>query len=211
MSRILSNIVHAGCKHYRTDLGPNYTIILGSHCNRRLKILVDGKTVVDVAGIVLCPSRFEPYWISVMDGTITIGKGEPGLNIVYEWSDSTPNRKVKFVGLSSWDKHVGYRNIRVLPPAPVTWKHTPSSLGWQGVGGGLARYLESTELSDVDFFVGPDRRVVPAHRVVLGLCCTDYPYLFDDTIQLPSVDYSILHALLQYMYTGRTVVGTAPS
>jgi hypothetical protein len=64
--------VHTGCKHYRTDLGPNYTVILGSHRNRRLKMLVDGQTVVDMAGIVLCPSSFERYWISILDGRITV-------------------------------------------------------------------------------------------------------------------------------------------
>lgn len=171
-------------------------------------MLVDGNTVVDVAGIILCPSRFERYWISLMDGTITVGKGEPGLSIVYEWSDPRPNLKVKYVGLSSWDKHVGYRNIRVLPPAPVSGKHISNSLEWQGVGGGLALYLESKDLSDVQFVVGPDRRVVPAHRVVLGSCCTGFLCLSDDTIHLPSFEYSILRAVLQYIYTGRTLVGT---
>ena len=196
------NIMAAGCKHYRTDLGPNYTIILGSHRNRRLKILVDGKTVVDVAGIVLCPSNFEAYWISVMDGTITIGKGEPGQGMIYEWSDTNPNCKVKYVGLSSWDKHVGYRTIRVLPPARSSTKYMAS----HGVGSGLAQYLKSAEFSDLQFVVGPDRRVVPAHRILLASCCTGFSEISDDVIRLPSVDTSILHSLLQYIYTGRTQV-----
>lgn len=42
--------------HYKRDNSPHYTVILGSHRNRRLKIEVDGKTEVDVEGIGLCCS-----------------------------------------------------------------------------------------------------------------------------------------------------------
>lgn len=198
----------AGCKHYRTDLGPNYTIILGSHCNRRLKVLVDGKTVVDVAGIVLRPATFERYWISVQDGRITVGKGEPGQSIVHEWADPAPNCKIKYVGLSSWDKHVGYRNVRVLPPAPVSGKYMPNLPDVQGIGGGLAQYLESAEFSDIQFVIGPNRRVVRAHRVLLASSCTGFSHFDGDVVRLPAVSYPVLHAFLQYIYTGRTTVGT---
>lgn len=198
--------MHTGCKHYRTDLGPNYTVILGSHRNRRLKMLVDGQTVVDMAGIVLCPSSFERYWISILDGRITVGKGEPGNHVLYEWSDTNPNCKVKYVGLSSWDKHVGYRNIRVLPPARVIGTSLGSPFDLQGVSGGLAPFLESAEFADIQFVVGPARQVVPAHRVLLASWCTRFTMSSEDVIWLPSVDYSVLHSFLQYMYTGRTQV-----
>lgn len=195
-----------GCKHYRTDLGPNYTIILGSHCNRRLKMLVDGKTVVDVAGIVLRPATFERYWISVQDGRITVGKGEPGQSVVYEWADPSPNCRIKYVGLSSWDKHIGYRNVRVLPPAPVSGKYMPNLPDVQGIGGGLAQCLESADFSDIQFVIGPHQRVVCAHRVLLASSCTGFSHFDGDVVRLPAVNYPVLHAFLQYIYTGRTMV-----
>lgn len=170
-------------------------------------MLVDGKTVVDVADIVLCPSTFERYWISVLDGRIIVGKGEPGQSIVHEWSDPSPNFKIKYVGLSSWDKHVGYRNVRVLPPAPISGKYMPNLRDLQGIGGGLAQYLESSEFSDLQFVIGPNRRVVRAHRVLLASSCTGFSHFSGDVCRLASVNYSTLHAFLQYIYTGRTVVG----
>ncbi|KAJ7516513.1 hypothetical protein O6H91_22G061000 [Diphasiastrum complanatum] len=197
----------AGCKHYRTDTEPNYTVILGSHLNRRFKIEVNGQTVVDIAGIVLSPSVFEKYWISIEDGMITVGKGEPGRGVVYQWIDLQPNCKVQYVGLSSWDKHVGYRNIRVLPPPRCNASARPV-VEVQGMYG-VAEYLENEEFADIRFVVGKDERIVPAHRVLLAACCSRFlemPLSAKNEIILPSVDYPILHALLQYIYMGRVQV-----
>ncbi|KAL5713839.1 hypothetical protein ACHQM5_015881 [Ranunculus cassubicifolius] len=214
---------HVGSQyyHYKTDNSPHYTVIIGSHRNRRLKIEVDGKTVVDEAGIGLCcSSAFQSYWISICDGLISIGKGQfPFQNLVFEWLDSNPNCSVQYVGLSSWDKHVGYRNVNVLPLKQnhiSLWKNvnhyedslseaedgTESNEAW-----GLENFLETWELSDMFFVVGVDEKVVPAHKVILGSSgsfnCSSSG---EDVIQLPSVTYPILHALLQYIYTGRTMI-----
>lgn len=212
--------------HYKMDNGPHYTVILGSHRNRRLKIEVDGKTVVDVAGIGLCcSSTFQSYWISIYDGLISIGKGRyPFQNLVFEWLDSKPNCSVQYVGLSSWDKHVGYRNIIVLPLTPnhnSLWSHidykeynvgddedgksddaTDGFEKW-----GLWNFLESWDLSDTLFVVGAERKVVPAHMVILS-ASGDFSSRSADgnTIVLPSTTYPVLHAFLEYIYTGRTQV-----
>ncbi|GJN29976.1 hypothetical protein PR202_gb18247 [Eleusine coracana subsp. coracana] len=95
--------------HYKMDNSRHYTVILGSHRNKRLKIEVDGMTVLDVAGIGLCcSSSFQSYWISIYDGLISIGKGKhPNTNLLFQWLDPDPNLNVQYVGLSSWDKHVG--------------------------------------------------------------------------------------------------------
>lgn len=192
----------AGSKHchYRRDNAPNYTIVLGSHRNSRLKIEADGESVVDVAGLGLCSSSgFQSYWISIYDGLISIGNGgDPGHNVVFQWLDSEPKCKVQYVGLSSWDKHVGYRNIRVLPSPACR----PSC---EERGGGLSGFLENWDLADLRILVGSERRVVPAHRVVLGLCCSRV-VVSEGVVRLPSVEYPILRALLQYLYTGRTQV-----
>ncbi|KAF6175155.1 hypothetical protein GIB67_022836 [Kingdonia uniflora] len=48
-------------------------------------------------------------------------------------------------------------------------------------------------------------KVVPAHKVILG-ASGSFPISScnEDSIQLLGVDYLILHALLQYIYTSRT-------
>lgn len=209
--------------HYKRDNSPHYTVILGSHRNRRLKIEVDGETKVDVAGIGLCcSSSFQSYWISIYDGLISIGKGRyPFQNLVFQWLDSNPNCNVQYIGLSSWDKHVGYRNVNVLPLTQnhiMLWKHVDcgefegiedieEDLEEESTGcekWGLGNFLENWELSDIFFIVGAEKRAVPAHKIILGSCGSFQ--LDKDVIQLQTVAYPVLHALLQYLYTGQTQI-----
>lgn len=210
--------------HYKTDSSPHYTVVLGSHRNRRLKIEVDGKAVVDVEGVGLCSSAaFQSYWISIYDGLICIGNGRyPFQNVVFQWLDSNPNCNVQYVGLSSWDKHVGYRNVNVLPLTQnhvSLWKQLDSSVynekeeneeGYEESTSnddkwGLADFLESWELSDVLFIVGGEEKAVPAHKVILA-AAGNFHFAPDDLIQLKEVTYPVLHAFLQYIYTGQTRV-----
>lgn len=196
----------AGSKHYRTDTDPNYAIVLGSHRNRRLRIEVDGATLFDAAGVVVSPSHFERFWISICDGHITVGKGDPGRGILLEWAHSDTTRKVQYVGLSSWDKHVGYRNIKVLHYSkglPLSTRLAEFALASRGV----AQFFESSELADLYFRVGPEGRLFPVHRLILACCCSKSPSCEEDVIILPeSVDYCVLHAFLQFIYTGRTQI-----
>ncbi|KAJ6411897.1 hypothetical protein OIU84_005045 [Salix udensis] len=212
--------------HYKRDSTPHYTVILGSHRNRRLKIEVDGRTVVDEEGVALCcSSMFQSYWISIYDGLISVGKGRyPFQNLVFHWLDSNPNCSVRYVGLSSWDKHVGYRNVNVLPLPKnhmLLWRQVDSG-EYEGTDDGdeelesgqmsyerwgLENFLESWELYDVLFIVGKEERPVPAHRVILQ-ASGNFPLSLsnEDAIQLQDATYPILHALLQYIYTGQTQI-----
>lgn len=59
---------------------------------------------------------FTRFWISYNQGNITVGLGEPGIDSPnYSWTDPDPIPNVKHVGLSTWDKHVGYRQIQMQP------------------------------------------------------------------------------------------------
>ncbi|KAK7280797.1 hypothetical protein RJT34_25864 [Clitoria ternatea] len=207
--------------HYKRDSSPHYTIILGSHRNRRLRIEVNGKTVVDVAGVGLCcSSSFQSYWISIYDGLITIGNGKyPFQDVVFQWLDSSPYCNVHYIGLSSWDKHVKYRNVNVLS---LTNTHMPLSkhvvfgdyqledeIDYKHMDydkWGLLNFLESWDLSDVLFIVGQEEKPVPAHKPILAasgnfsFCSSSF------VIKLPSVSYPLLHALLHYIYAGWTQI-----
>ncbi|XP_061356581.1 BTB/POZ domain-containing protein At2g30600 isoform X2 [Gastrolobium bilobum] len=211
--------------HYKRDSSPHYTIILGSHRNRRLRIEVNGKTVVDVAGVGLCcSSSFQSYWVSIYDGLISIGNGKyPFHDVVFQWLDSHPKCNVLYIGLSSWDKHVRYRNVNVLSLTHAhvpLWKHVvfgdyqvedaaaaAADLGDKEMDydkWGLRNFLESWELSDMLFIVGIEERPVPAHKAILAssgnftFCSSSF------VITLPTVSYLVLHALLHYIYTGWT-------
>jgi hypothetical protein len=213
---------HLGSRHYhyKMDNSRHYTVILGSHRNKRLKIEVDGRTVLDVAGIGLCcSSSFQSYWISIYDGLIIVGQGKhPNTNLLFQWLDPDPNLNVQYVGLSSWDKHVGYRNISILPSAPhnsILWNQIEYRDGarkqalkddceqWL-----LADFLENWDFSDAVFVVGTERKVVSVHRIVLD-ASGDFPFnnsVDGATIELPSISYPVLHSLLEYIYTGSTQV-----
>ncbi|KAI5435467.1 hypothetical protein KIW84_022050 [Lathyrus oleraceus] len=211
--------------HYKRDSSPHYTIILGSHRNRRLRIEVNGKTVVDEAGVGLCCSNsFQSYWISIYDGFISIGNGKyPFQDVVFQWSDSHPNCNVQYIGLSSWDKHVKYRNVNVL-----SLTHSLKPLSKRMVFGdyqieeddiaaaykqlrmdydkwGLNNFLESWDLSDMIFVVGPEERPVPAHKPILA-ASGNFNFCSSFVITMPTVSYPVLHALLHYIYTGWTQI-----
>lgn len=213
--------------HYKMDSSRHYAVILGSHRNKRLKIEVDGRTVVDEAGVGLCrSSSFQSYWISIYDGLISIGQGRhPNNNVLFQWLDPDPNRNVQYVGLSSWDKHVGYRNISVLPSAPqnsIRWSQIEYAYAeWHGEGGHtkneeskdgceqrvIADFLESWDFSDAMFVVGSERKVVPAHKIVLAASGEfDFISMSGTAIELPSFSYPVLRSLLEYIYTGSTQI-----
>ncbi|KAF6153157.1 hypothetical protein GIB67_031111 [Kingdonia uniflora] len=140
-----------------------------------------------------------------------------------QWLDTKPNCSVQYVGLSSWDKHVGYRNVNVMcfkQNQSSSWKHVISHDGNEGEVDdkneledryegheewGLLNFLENLELSDVFFAVGAEEKVVPVLKVIWG-ASGSFPISSCNkgSIQLLGVDYLILHALLQYIYTGRT-------
>lgn len=221
---------HVGSQqyHYKRDNSPHYTVIIGSHKNRRLKIEADGKTVVDEAGGGLCCSTaFQSYWISFYDGLISIGKGRyPFQNLAFQWLDTNPNCTVQYVGLSSWDKHVGYRNVNVMPLTQnhiSLWKHVNCGIyegeyeseGEDGTEDkrrshetwGLENFLESWELSDMFFVVGKEERAIPAHKVILAASGNfGLSMSAKDIIQLKDLTYPVLHSFLQFIYTGRTWV-----
>ncbi|XP_033145610.1 BTB/POZ domain-containing protein At2g30600 isoform X3 [Brassica rapa] len=207
--------------HYKKDNSPHYIVIIGSNRNRRLKIQVDGESVVDEesSDLCRCSLEFESYWISIYDGLVSIGKGRyPFQNLVFQWQDSKPNCSVQYVGLSSWDKHVGYRNVSVFPVTRdriSLWKQVDyrevkgdeveeEGNGYDYEQWGLGNFLESWELSDTVFLVGDEEVDVPAHKAILQ-ASGSFP-LSGDVIQLRGVSYPILHALLQYIYTGRTQI-----
>ncbi|KAL3139743.1 hypothetical protein ABBQ38_004048 [Trebouxia sp. C0009 RCD-2024] len=113
---------HLGNLH--TD--SNYTIIIGSHRNSCLKFekdLVLCHQADNVPGSKLSGDAFTRFWISYSQGTITVGLGEPGPDSChYSWTDTSPIPDLKHVGLSTWDKHVGYKQIQMRPAVSL---HAP--------------------------------------------------------------------------------------
>lgn len=70
-------------------------------------------------GCTVSPQCFSTCWINYADGTITIGTGPAGSSISFQWRDpDSAITDIRHIGLSSWDKHVSYRSVNILPPLP---------------------------------------------------------------------------------------------
>jgi hypothetical protein len=109
----------------------NYTVILGSHRNSRLKFEKDGElchSVANAPGSRLSSTSFTKFWINYDRGTLTVGGGEPSASTArHSWTDPDPIPDIRFAGLSAWDKHVGYRNIRVQPAVDFSQQPAPAA------------------------------------------------------------------------------------
>ena len=59
-------------------------------------------------------SYWETYWVSVTNGHIKVGKGNVSEeNKFLEWKDPHPLQNLQWVGFSSWDTKISFRNTRV--------------------------------------------------------------------------------------------------
>eukprot|EP00890_Picochlorum_soloecismus_P001745 jgi/Picsp_1/2571/NSC_00802-R1_btb poz domain-containing protein len=109
----------------------NYTIIVGSHRNSCIKVEKNGMlqcVVTSCPQVKLSPDLFGHFWIYYCNGEIKIGYGYPSEDsCCCSWKDAGPPVDVQFIGLSSWDSHVGYRNVRIIkgsctaPHVSDTW------------------------------------------------------------------------------------------
>lgn len=108
----------AGGEHLAVE--QNYTIILGSHRNSKLKIEKNGDEQASATGLAGCTvdaRSFTTCWINYSNGSIAIGTGPAGSSLSFIWRDpQQPIPGIRHIGLSCWDKHVSYRNVQLLPP-----------------------------------------------------------------------------------------------
>lgn len=115
-----------------------YLVIIGSHRNTCLCIEKNGKVMHTAKGKCLLPDNadhtFTRFWVSwsfsgllavalASDGDGTSGR-PLGSGDHYAWQDPHPvasgvELEWDAVGLSTWDSHVCYRNIEMLPPMQV--------------------------------------------------------------------------------------------
>lgn len=76
--------------------------------------------MTNVPGSKLSSTHFSRYWVSYAAGQIAVGTGNPEDGAACcTWTDSDPIPDIRFVGLSAWDKHVGYRNVTVRSPVDL--------------------------------------------------------------------------------------------
>ena len=110
-----------------------YEIVIGGWDNTKTAIRVQSLdfpvaqfTSEEHPDAMITPIEYQKYWISLDNGTIALGKGDLGTNKVLEWTDPYPPGRMQYVGLSSWNTPINYRNIFVAPPYQQALKE-----GWK--------------------------------------------------------------------------------
>jgi len=84
----------------------------------------------NIPGSKLSSSSFTKFWVSYDSGAVAIGTGEPGPGTACcRWTDPHPIENIRFIGLSAWDKHVGYRNIKIQTAVDFSDKKIDSANG----------------------------------------------------------------------------------
>lgn len=59
---------------------------------------------------------FKRFWLGLRNGTITLGTGDiKEENKILEWTDVYPIKRLKYVGLSTWDAPISFKNVYVGP------------------------------------------------------------------------------------------------
>ena len=66
------------------------------------------------------PGQVIPYWVSIDNGLILVGTGNPGDNVFLTWRDPNPPANVNCVGFASDTQPVQYANIQMQAPIVVT-------------------------------------------------------------------------------------------
>ena len=65
------------------------------------------------------PGQVVPYWVTIEDGLILVGSGNPGENIFLAWRDPNPPDDVNRIGLASDTKPVQFANVQIQAPMIV--------------------------------------------------------------------------------------------
>ncbi|MFA6527158.1 MAG: tectonin domain-containing protein [Candidatus Babeliales bacterium] len=65
------------------------------------------------------PGQLMAYWVTIDNGLILVGTGDPGENIFLSWRDPNPTDNVNRVGISSDTKPVEYANVQLQAPLVI--------------------------------------------------------------------------------------------
>ncbi|MBT4594966.1 hypothetical protein HOD08_03755, partial [bacterium] len=110
-----------GQRPFKTRNSDNeiYEVVIGGWDNTKTVIRVQSLdqsvkefTNKEFPEAMINPLEFQKYWISTNKGEIVVGKGDIAEeNVVLRWQDPYPVQRLKYVGLSTWNTPVTYRNV----------------------------------------------------------------------------------------------------
>ena len=96
-----------------------YRIVFGASANTKTVIYKNDVSVQEItndqsARARITPGKIEGFWVSLNNGFIIIGKGDPGTNIIMAWQDPAPPANVNQIGFSTYKSVVKYTDVQII-------------------------------------------------------------------------------------------------
>jgi hypothetical protein len=107
-----------------SDRAPNYEVVIGGWMNTKTALRKKGQQQVaarkEANPAAAIPSEgWNKYWLVFDNGLIVLGRGESGRGEILRWKDESHEfLNLHYVGFSSWDSPIQYREIKVSPFIP---------------------------------------------------------------------------------------------
>lgn len=187
-----------------------YEFIIGGWKNTKSSIRKDGKDVYffktsssETNPTIDRGDEFLSYWFKIDNGTLQFGKGVTGKQAIFSWTDKdyNPNKELRYVSLSSWDKPVHYRHVKIIPLSGESFRPTMTFSPNLEIHN-RASLFNDPSLSDLSF--STSMGTIYVHRAILA-CLS--PTLWeiavvkqDKIVPFPEVPYQVLGRFLNYLY-----------
>lgn len=129
---------------FSNDVAPQtvYRVAFGAAENTKTVIYKNEEVVQEISNeqnqnARIMPGMIEQMWVSLKQGFIMVGKGDPGTNIIMAWQDPKPAQNIERVGFSTYKSVVKFADVQkvadpiVVNPPQVAYVSytTPISVG----------------------------------------------------------------------------------
>ncbi|MFH1254167.1 MAG: hypothetical protein V1646_01910 [bacterium] len=96
-----------------------YRIAFGAEANTKAILYKDDLPVQVVTSgqnpnVKIIGGAYEQFWVSMNNGFIMFGKGDPGMNILMAWQDPTPAPGIEKIGFSTFKKGVKIADVQSI-------------------------------------------------------------------------------------------------
>ncbi|MFH1254545.1 MAG: hypothetical protein V1646_03880 [bacterium] len=96
-----------------------YRVVFGAAGNTKTIIYKNDVSVQEIDSdqqekARVIPGMIEQFWVSLNNGFMMVGKGDPGTNIIMAWQDSSPVQNIKRIGFSTYKSTVKYTDVQMI-------------------------------------------------------------------------------------------------
>jgi hypothetical protein len=96
-----------------------YRVVFGAAENTKTVIYKNDKPIQEISAeqnedARITPGMVERFWVSLNNGTMIIGKGDPGTHIIMAYQDYTPADNIKLFGFSTGKSNIKYTDVQLI-------------------------------------------------------------------------------------------------